>query len=247
MRVSSPAGLVLLTMGLLMLLASTVPLGTLLFCYLPDSSVKAHELAGMPPLTAEALARAPIGTKVLIQGRLSSDNPAHTVVTRRGETARFVAYTCVKYYISTRPRDSGLNWARDATETPPLAIDVADGRVWIEGEYSLGVKPHTLRDGAPEDLGRDCDGYFSGDVVVAYGTVVSRPRGRTVHAQALTTETVDEVVEWAVFVLPLLRRLGFALVTLGLLLAVVGLWLCFPGVGRGMSSRAPGREPSHQA
>src|SRR5262245_21844547 len=104
MRVSSPGALVALTMGLLMLLASTAPLGILFYAYLPDEGVRTHELADLRPLTAESMAQTPVGTKALVAGRLSADNPAETVVTAGGRVAKFVAYTCTKEEIPPSQR-----------------------------------------------------------------------------------------------------------------------------------------------
>jgi hypothetical protein len=233
MRVSSPAGLVALTMGLLMLLVSTGPLGILLYAYLPDSSVRTHELAALRPLTPETIARTPVGTKALVEGRLSPVNPIQTVATASGQTARFVAYTCLKVYIperqrwrrpeNVRPRE--YRRTRDAEVLPPLAVDVAGGQVWIEGYHRLDGALHTLEDGPRGTLGRHCEGLYPGDAVVAYGTVIDRERGRTLRAQALTTESVQDVVGSSVSALRFLLWTGLALATFGLPLAGLGGWL----------------------
>src|SRR5262245_26996234 len=140
MRVSSPGGLVAMTMGVVMLAGAALALGSLVSSSLRDESVRSHELAEMRPLTAEAMARTPVGTKALVVGRVSGDNPAETVVTAGGRTARFAAYTCRKEEIPRSQR-----WRRpervrrreyvrsdEAEVLPPLAIDVGGGRVWVD-------------------------------------------------------------------------------------------------------------------
>jgi hypothetical protein len=232
MRVSSPGGLVALTMGLLMLFGGVFALGLVLSAHLPDDSVRFHELAGMRPLTAEAMARTPVGTKALVVGRVSADNPAETVVTAGGRTARFVAYTCRKVDIPPRkrwrrpenvkPRD--YRSMQEVEVLPPLAVDAAGGRVWIEGYRRLGGTLHVLEDGPRRTLGRHCEGLAPGDAVTAYGRVVDRPRGRTLDAEAVTTETVDQVVGWSVSFLRILLFSGLVLAPAGLALAAWGAW-----------------------
>ena len=96
--------------------------------------------------------------------------------------------------------------------------------MWVEGTYFLGGRKHPLAEVPPGELGRQCEGYFAGDAVVAYGKVVDGPRGRALEAQALTTETVEEIVGGNESLVRAMLVAGLVLGAVGLPLAALGAW-----------------------
>ncbi|GAB4191852.1 MAG: hypothetical protein OHK0022_05720 [Roseiflexaceae bacterium] len=86
------------------------------------------------PQTSAELSRSAHGSQVLIEGRISQQNPV--------QFQDFVAYTREEYQSSS---NSGRNnsWVYDGKQTPPLLIDLPDGSISLgDSLYTLDNPPH---------------------------------------------------------------------------------------------------------
>jgi hypothetical protein len=148
-----------------------------------DAAREAARVAQLSPLSATVLEDSPPGQAALIEGRISERN--------RQRLREFVVYVREEYRGSDD--DGDPKWSEDKRVTPPLLIELADGRVQIENaDYRLERAPVTWQEdtalwwnGISGEGTKRYTGFVAGDSVTAIGTVVQGREGRALKAERL--------------------------------------------------------------
>lgn len=185
----------------------------------------------LPPLTAGELAARPVGTEVLVEGRIDDRTP---IVFRS-----FVAYEREEYRGRARSGTGGTDWFRDERVTPPLVLELSPGLVRVANDgYHLGNTPVKWQesailtwDSARNEGTKRYRALERGDAVVAIGTVVDDAEGRAITAELVTPGTRASYIADA-------RRLSRIFVALGAFLGAIGVLVLAWGARRFL--RSPG-------
>lgn len=214
MRLAATLALVL---GLAALACGGCNLGLM---WLSSSSAQAR----LRPIGAAELARTAAGSRALVEGRLPRDCPARRVRTTDGQEATLAAF---ERSTAVLPGGEEADWefARTPAErvTPPLVLEVPDGRFRLEGGYGFRFPPRRLRDW---EMGPDAllfEGFSPGDVVVAEGIVVDDGAGRALRAEQIDGRSFGDRQEFHAFADRVASGLGYLLLIGGLLLTVSGV------------------------
>ncbi|MFP4440643.1 MAG: hypothetical protein ACLFVO_25695 [Chloroflexaceae bacterium] len=148
-----------------------------------NAAREAARVAQLSPLSATVLEDSPPGRAALIEGRISERN--------QQRLREFVVYVREEYRGSDD--DGDPKWSEDERVTPPLLIELADGRVQIENaDYRLERAPVTWQEdtalrwnGISGEGTKRYTGFVAGDPVTAMGTVVQGREGRALNAERL--------------------------------------------------------------
>lgn len=126
--------------------------------------VRAEQLA---PVSAEALLDSSPGREVLLEGRISANNPTLY--------RNFVAYVREEYRDEFFDGDTTQRWVEVERATPPLLITVAGGDVRLANDdYTFDTTAVTIEEVAPTVTrgAVQARGYMANNPVVAIGHVV---------------------------------------------------------------------------
>jgi hypothetical protein len=148
-----------------------------------DAAREAELVSQLSPLSATVLEDSPPGRTALIEGRISERN--------QQRFREFVVYVREEYRGSDD--DGDPEWYEDERVTPPLLVELTDGRVQIENaDYRLEQPPVTWQEdsalrwnGISGEGTKRYTGFVAGDPVTAMGTVVQGREGRALNAEWL--------------------------------------------------------------
>ncbi|MBN1139521.1 MAG: hypothetical protein JXM73_23295 [Anaerolineae bacterium] len=150
------------------------------------SNRAANRVEGLQPISAAALMSSPPGTEVLIEARLSDENPILL------EPYRFVAY--VREGRSVQD-DEGTwetgSWSQQEQVTPPLLLDLAGSMVQIENDDYELQDAHSIEAGgvAGEPNDTRFTGLRAGEPVLVLGTVLGGKEVGRVRAEFIAGGT----------------------------------------------------------
>lgn len=203
----------------------------LIFGYL--YSQRATQIEQLPAVSAAALSQRPLGSQVLVEGRLSRRNEIHF--------RSFVAYRALEFrgWDTGKNRSSRARWAEIARVTPPLHLELADGPVQIANRdyrFQSGVigseaGPVTWQDtgkltwNSQTKVGtRRYTGFEIGSPVLALGSVIEGPEGRAIEAKWIYGGSRAGYLAQQRGAAQLLAWIGPLFVLVGLLITSLGLW-----------------------
>jgi hypothetical protein len=156
-------------------------IGGVLAVDVPAYYGRAARAEGLLPLGAAALADAPPGREVLIEGRIDeSAEPLYSDL---------VLYVREEYRSAWSPLggEESPRWHEVERATPPLPVATAGGVVLIRNDdYTLDTTAVTLREAEPTltEGARQARGYAAGSAIMAIGTAAATEEA------ALTAEFV---------------------------------------------------------
>jgi hypothetical protein len=171
---------------------------------------QADRLNSLEPLSAVALADSAPGREVLAEGQISIQNE----VVRHG----LVAYIYERYESDT---DGNREWKAYRFETPPLLIDLPDGRIQVEQDYNLQRLPssNTHRDGDERYRG-----LKNGDAVLVVGTLAPTLEIPRINAEFVAVGTRDAYIESQRNAAQMMSTIGWVFSGIGLvILGVAGI------------------------
>lgn len=130
-------------------------------------------LKRMEPQSFAALTDARVGREVLLEGRISADMPA-----------QFRDYVAFIHEVDTDTRLGKESWSEVERVTPPLVIDLADGKARIDNsDYQFGIMQTTTE-------GNDkYRGVKVSDPVVVLGVLSRNDDGIVITADTLAPGT----------------------------------------------------------
>lgn len=147
-----------------------------------------------PMLDAAALATAPVGAHVLVEGRIGAGNTSRAVPRPGGEVYRYVIYD-QSHVDPATPGPNGvqyINEVHEVTVTPPFALDAPGGTVAaLNGDYTAA---YPLNHVAATPDGKQITGFIVGDEAVVDGAVVRGPDGPALRAAVVHYGTRDVYV-----------------------------------------------------
>ncbi len=174
---------------------------------------QADRVERMTPLSAVILDDSAPGRVVLVEGQISDRNAT--------QYRSFVAY---RFEERVRDADGDYTWRTRSTVTPPLLIDLPDGRIQVSEGYSLNNLPN---DNTIRERNDRYKGLVAGDEVVIIGTVVDGLELPEISADFVASGTQQEYVDnqrtgaWiALFVGVMISAVGLRLATVGLVQVV---------------------------
>lgn len=185
-----------------------------------EAAARAEQLS---PVSATILEDSPIDREVLVEGRISERNQQ-----RFGE---FVAYIREEYRGSDDEGDP--EWDEDEHMTPPLLLDLADGRVQVENDtYRIENPPvEWQEDGAlrwnssTQEGTKRYQGFTAHNRVMAIGVIVEGQEGRALAAEVLFGGTRAEYIEQNQRAASVLPSIGGVFLAICVVLLVVALWI----------------------
>lgn len=188
-----------------------------------ESGKAAAHAEGLPALTAVMLEDSPLGREVVIEGRISDRN--------RVRFREFVAYVSEEY--QGDDDDGDPKWRVDERVTPPLLLDLPDGRVQIENQdYTLESTPVTWQDSptlrwnrARNEGTKRYRGFAVGNPAMAIGVVVEGQEGRALAASLLYGGTQADYVADRRSAAALFPKIGMGIAGIGVVIIGIGVWL----------------------
>lgn len=171
---TSFAILILAVIGLPFLVAGLV----VIWLVPPAIAAEGVRIGSLPVSSATRLADTRLGQEVLVEGRLSLDNPVRY-------------HTFVAYEVETLEKDSDGDdrWVRQSTVTPFLLVEVADGRIRLEEEYRLVRTGSSIREGDVRYTG-----LTATDPVIAVGVLTDRRDSPKIKAEFVAYGTQADYV-----------------------------------------------------
>jgi hypothetical protein len=141
---------------------------------------RADRLSELEPLSAVVLADSAPGREALVEGRIS----------RQNDIARYglVAYS---YERRERDTDGDYEWKTYRHETPPLLIDLPNGRIQVERDYDLQSLPSSNNHRNGNERYR---GLKHGDAVLVVGTVARTLEIPRINAEFVAGGTRDSYI-----------------------------------------------------
>ncbi len=169
---------------------------------------QADRLNSLEPLPAVALADSAPGREVLAEGQISMQNEA----VRHG----LVAYIYERHESDT---DGNREWKAYRFETPPLLIDLPDGRIQVEQDYQLRRLPssNTHRDGDERYRG-----LRNGDAVLVVGTLAPTLEIPRINAEFVAVGTRDAYIESQLNAAEMMSTIGWIFSGIGLVMLAIG-------------------------
>jgi hypothetical protein len=185
----------------------------LIFALLMPNMVREQvdHLSSLEPLSAVVLADSAPGREVMAEGQVSIQNK----VVRHG----LVAYVYEQYEHDPEGDDRG--WRAYRRETPPLLIDLPDGRIQVEHDYDLRRLPssNTHRNGDERYRG-----LKHGDAVLVVGTITPTLEIPRINAEFVAGGTRDAYIESQRNAAQMMRIIGWVFSGIGVLaLGIAGI------------------------
>lgn len=184
---------------------------------------EAARAEALAPLTAAALDDKAPGETALVEGTLSTRNPALF--------RDYVAYT-VEEYRGQKSNSSEPRWEREEKVTPPLLVEaggivrVANDDYRIAGQLNNWQESQVLSWNSITNEGtKRYAGLVAGQVVTAIGAVVAGAEGNELQAEVVFGGTRAQYIEsqhQSAFWLPII---GGIFGVIGLSVAGAGTWL----------------------
>jgi hypothetical protein len=117
-------------------------IGSMLLLDVPTYTQRLARVERLTPITATSLATSPQDREILIEGRISANNPKlHR---------DFVAYVREEYRDEFLDGDTIQRWVEVKRETPPLLITLADGEIRLaNNDYLFDTTAVTIEEAAP--------------------------------------------------------------------------------------------------
>jgi hypothetical protein len=169
-----------------------------------------ERLSSLEPLPAVVLADSAPGREVLAEGQISIQNEA----VQHG----LVAYVYERY---ENDPEGEQEWRAYRYETPPLLIDLPDGRIQVERDYNLRRLPssNTHRNGDERYRG-----LKNGDAVLVVGTIAPTLEIPRINAEFVAGGTRDAYIESQRNAAHMMRILGWIFSGIGLvILGIAGI------------------------
>jgi hypothetical protein len=157
-------------------LCLAAPMCGLLIPYTANSS--ANRVERLTPLPVAILEDSERGREVLVEGRVSSRNPA--------QYESFVAYVREEREVETNDEGTPTagSWEETRRVTPPLLLELSDGLVQIgNNDYNLGNARTVERRSFLEDREIRYKGFEAHDQVIAVGSLFSTAEQPQINAE----------------------------------------------------------------